>query len=76
MNELFEPLESAIRDQFIPALVGQEVIDAERQILALPLRHGGLGPKNPQETAKTEYINSKLITVKVTQKIYNQKLHP
>ena len=42
-SELFEPLENAIKDQLIPALVGREVSDAERQILALPLRHGGLG---------------------------------
>jgi len=40
-SELSEPLRNAIRDQLIPALVGQEVSDAERQILALPLRHGG-----------------------------------
>ena len=53
MSELFEPLENAIRDQLIPALVGQEVSEAERQILALPFRHGGLGLTDPQETAKT-----------------------
>jgi len=51
---LFEPLENTIRDQLIPALVGREVSDTERQILAL-LRHGGLGLTNPQETTKTEY---------------------
>ena len=43
VSELFEPLENTIRDQLIPALVGREVSDAERQILSLPLRHGGLG---------------------------------
>ena len=41
MSELFEPLENAIRDQLISALAGQEVNDAERQILPLPFRHGG-----------------------------------
>jgi len=39
--------------QLIPALVGREVSDAERQILALPLRHCGLGLTNHKETAKT-----------------------
>jgi len=48
--------------------------DAEKQILALPLRHSGLGLTNPQETAKTEYENSILITTKTTDQIYNQKL--
>ena len=73
-SELFEPLENAIRDQLIPALVGREVSDAERQILALPLRHGGLGLTDPQETAKTEYEHSTQITNKLTAKIYTQKL--
>jgi len=57
-------LKNAIRDQLIPALVGREASDAERQILALPLRHGGLGLTDPQETAKTEYEHSTQITNK------------
>ena len=59
----------------IPALIGHEASDAERQILALPLRHVGLGLRNPQETAKTEYEYSTQITAKLTDKIYNQKLN-
>jgi len=62
MSELFEPLENAIRDQLIPALKGQEVSDAEKQILALPLRHGGLGLTDPRETTKTEHKHSIKIT--------------
>ena len=57
-SELFETLKNAIRDQLIPALVGQEVSDAERQVLALLLRHGGLGLTDPRETAKTKYKHS------------------
>jgi len=63
-SELFGPLENAIRDQLIPALVGREVSDAERQILALPLRHGELSLTDPRETAKTEYEHSTPITNK------------
>ena len=74
MSEIFEPLENAIRDPLIPALVGREVSEAERQILALPLRHGGLGLINPQETTKTEYKHSTQINNKLTVKIYPQKL--
>ena len=73
-SELFEPLENAIRDQLIPALVGREVSDAQRQILALALRHGELGLTDRQETAKTEYAHSTQITNKLTAKIYTQKL--
>ena len=72
MSELFEPLENAIRDQFISALVGREVSEAERQIIALPLRHGGLGLTDPRETANTEYKHSIQITDKLTTKIYTQ----
>jgi len=74
MSELFEPLENAIRDQLIPAVVGREVSEAEKQILALPLRHGGLGLTDPRETAKTECKHSTQITDKLTTKIYTQKL--
>jgi len=55
MSELFEPLENTIRDQFIPALIGWVVSYAERQILALPPWHDGLGLTDPRETTKTEY---------------------
>jgi len=73
-SELFEPLENAIREQLIPALVGREVSDAERQILAFPLRNGGLGLTDPRETAETEYEHSTQVTNKLTAKIYTQKL--
>jgi len=52
--------------------VRQEVYDAERQPLALLLRHGGLGLTNPQTTAETENNNSILITAKPTDQIYNE----
>ena len=74
MSQLFEPLENAIRDQLISAVVGREVSEAERQILALPLRHGGLGLTDHRETAKTEYKHSTQITDELTTKIYTQKL--
>ena len=51
-SELFEPLENAIRDQLSPALVGQEAIGAERQILALLFRHGELGLTDPRKLPK------------------------
>jgi len=45
-------------------------------LYVLPIRHGGLGLQNPQETARLEYDNENftLITTKVIDKIYNQKL--
>jgi len=58
----------------IAALIGRQVSDAKRQILALPLRHGGLGLTDPWETAKTEYAHFTQITTKLTAKIYTQRL--
>jgi len=55
MSGLFKPLENAIIYQLMPALIGRGIDDAERQIIALPLRHGRPGLINPQGTAKTEY---------------------
>ena len=53
-SELFEPLERSIRQQLIPALVGREVSDLERRIIALPYRYGGMGLLNPTQTADRE----------------------
>jgi len=72
LTDLFKPLENAIGNQLIPALVGRRVSDAERQMLALPLKHGGLALLNPQKTAELEYENSSLIAAKLTYQIFNQ----
>ena len=47
MTELFESLENTIGDQLIAALIGRKVSDAERQLIAHTLRHGGLGLTDP-----------------------------
>jgi len=44
------------------------------KILALTLRHGGLGLTDLGETTKTEYKHSTQITDKLTAKIFTQKL--
>ena len=45
--ELLEPLERAISDVLIPALLEHQVAETERDLLALPVRMGGLGLVNP-----------------------------
>ena len=76
-SELFAPLTWKHHQRSIDShsrTVGREVSDVKRQILALPLRHGGLALTEPRETAKTEYEHSTQITNKITAKIYTQKL--
>jgi hypothetical protein len=53
---LFADLERAIRYSFLPAILGgRAVTDAERELLSLPARFGGLGIFNPCERAPTSF---------------------
>ena len=68
----FAPLEEAIRDQLIPALIGRTVSDLERRILALPVRHGGMGISDPTKSTQ-QYLSSTEITQSLTRVIFNQE---
>ena len=72
-THLFSPLEEAIREKLIPAIIGRHVSDIERQILSLPVRFGGLGLANPTETAHREYEASCIITEDLVHLILNQE---
>ena len=72
ISELFKPLEDAISQSLIPAILGRKVNTLEREMLALPLRHGGLGIQNPTKTSDREYEASKKITKQLTELILNQ----
>ena len=72
---LFEPLERKIREELIPALIGRQVSDTERRILALPYLYGGMGILNPIDTAEREYNASKEITSDLADLIYHQELN-
>ena len=72
IDNLFCPLETAIRDKLIPALIGRAISDIERKILALPVRLGGLGISNPTN-ASLEFSASAKITQNLTQIIINQE---
>ena len=53
---LIQPLEEAIRHQLLPALTGKHSItDLERDLLALPAWHGGLGVVVPTRTANNHF---------------------
>ena len=73
IKELFQPLEDCIRDSFIPAVIGRNISDLERRIVALPVRYGGLGVANPVECCEREYISSTVITENLSNLIYNQE---
>ena len=47
ISELFRPLKEAIRTILLSSLCNRPVTDLDRDMIALPLRHGGLGIQNP-----------------------------
>ena len=48
IDELLEPLERPIRDAIIPSIMGHTCTTSERELLALPVRKGGLRLENQQ----------------------------
>ena len=73
-SEYFKPLEEAIREKLIPAIVGRPVSDIEREMLSFPYRYGGLGIQNPVKTADLEYSTSVKITKELTDLIVAQNM--
>jgi hypothetical protein len=50
-----QPLEEAIANKFLPAVLGGHVTDDERAVFSLPARMGGMGVRDPsQETLSLE----------------------
>ena len=72
INHYFEPLEEAIREKLIPAIIGRKVSDIERRIFALPVRYGGLGITNPTQSSEN-YKASSRITANLSRIIVNQE---
>ena len=63
IDDLFQPLEDAIRTKFIPALTGRDPPnDSIRDLLSLPFRFGGLSISNPCARAASQFRASTLIT--------------
>ena len=72
ISNLFVPLEEAIRNLLIPSLVGKKISEIERRIIALPVRLGGMGIRNPTMSSE-EFDASTKITQNLTEIIVNQE---
>ena len=72
IEDLLEPLERAISDVLIPSLTEHNCSVAERKLLALPARMGGLGMTNPTESAESEYSASIKMSAPLVDKIMAQ----
>eukprot|EP00957_Ditylum_brightwellii_P118848 9065036-Ditylum_brightwellii.AAC.1 len=62
-GDVFDPLEEAIHDLLLPALFDVPVIPQDFQdLVALPVRYGGLGALNPTNETPQNRIASKECT--------------
>ena len=63
---LFQPLEDAIRDVFIPALLGlgqgEAISEIMRAVFSLPVSHGGLAIFNPVDECPHNHRESRRLT--------------
>ena len=74
ISNLLSPLEESIRHKLIPAITGRNAItDAERKLLALPCRLGGLGLIDPTNVSTIQYRDSEKITEPLVAIILEQK---
>ena len=73
INDLFQPLEEAIHQSFIPALTGRPPCSKlTRDLLALPVRHGGMGLINPTDTSNLNFQASEKMTSPLVEIILSQ----
>ena len=73
IQDLLHPLERAIHQHLIPALTGRESCSqAERDLLALPTRLGGMGLVNPTNESTHAFEASKRITAPLVALIVTQ----
>ena len=67
IGNLLSPLEEVIRQKFLTSLTGQNAFnDVTRELMALPVRLGGLRITNPSADTTAHYEASKKITAPLT----------
>ena len=76
LEDLLAPLERAMAEVLIPSITGHHCTQAERELLALPMRMGGMGLTNPSQVAASEYVASVNISGPLAQQIYSQVHKP
>jgi len=72
IQDLLEPLEDAISHMLIPAMTERKSNQLDRNILALPVRLGGLGLGNPSLEVRREYASSVKVTKPLVEQIVSQ----
>ena len=76
VSDLLLPLDEIISNKLIPALTdGYVCSDAERSLLSLPVKLGGLGIPIFSTISDREFNNSKIASKQLTRNILNQISH-
>ena len=62
VGAFFEPIEKAITEDFLPALLGSKTeASSHRELFCLPIKSSGLALPNPHVTASANYLASTLM---------------
>ena len=72
IEDLLEPLERAISGLLIPSLTEHTCSRVERDLMALPVRLGGLGLTNPCKSTDLVYSSSIRVSAPLVEEIMKQ----
>ena len=74
LTNILKPLDDYLTEHFIPAITeGHILSEADRKLISLPVRYGGLGIPIYQELCTREYNNSRKATSPLTPRIVAQE---
>ena len=71
---IMKPLDEIIDNEFIPALFGNNISESDRELLALPIKEGGMGLRVISELADPSYEASTKITFPLKNQILVQSM--
>ena len=72
MSDLFKDLENEIHHTLLLAILRREIFSEERDIIALPVRYGGMRIPKPEEWSDFEFEASERVTEKLKALIIRQ----
>ena len=72
ISEVLEPLDKIIANDFIPSLFGTSISPNERELLALPIKDGGMGLRIWKNEADDSFTTSKHVTKPLQSQILKQ----
>lgn len=75
ISDYMLPLDNIITNELIPTLLGCPISPLERELMALPVKYGGLGIPNLKDLAAKEYSTSIIVTQHLVATMKSQSSH-